>query len=424
MKTFDELTALAQSFMGHLVAGEFTAAADLFEPAFGQLLPAPKLQEIWQQLNTQVGPIQRMLGLQTSDANGQQSVAISFQFEKAAISAQFIFNAEGQVTRLNFQLMQGDLPYNPPAYVRPDAFHEVEVTVGSGDWALPGTLTMPNGSGPFPALVLVHGSGPNNRDETIGPNRPFRDLAWGLASLGVAVLRYDKRTFAHRMLFTPELAAHFTVQEETVDDALLAAQLLRQTPGIDPQRVFVLGHSLGGMLIPRIGQQDPQLAGLIVMAGAAIPMEDAILNQYTYLYSLNGGPTPDQVKELEALKLKVAAVKADDLSLSTPHESLPLGVYPAYWLNMRGYRPAEVARSLDMPLLVLQAGRDYQVTAADDYALWQAALADRPNAALKLYPSLYHLFIPGEGPSTPQEYMVEGHIPAEVIGDMASWITK
>src|SRR5437868_1155092 len=77
--------------------------------------------------------------------------------------------------------------------VNRDTFDEREVTVGKGEWELPGTLGLPKGSGPFPAVVLVQGSGPQDRDETMGVNKPFQDIAWGLASNGIAVLRYDKR---------------------------------------------------------------------------------------------------------------------------------------------------------------------------------------------------------------------------------------
>jgi dienelactone hydrolase len=314
------------------------------------------------------------------------------------------------------------VPYNPPAYANPAAFTEKDVTVGNGQWALPGTLTMPNGNGPFPAVVLVHGSGPNDRDETIGPNKPFKDLAWGLATQGIAVLRYDKRTKAHGMDLTPELIAKLTVKEETIDDALLAAQLLRQTQGIDPKRVFVLGHSLGATVAPRIGQQDSNLAGLIIMAGMTIPLEDEILRQIAYLNSLSGAQTDQQKADFEKLKAAVARVKDPSLSDKTPATDLPLGVSPAYWLDLRGYQPAEVAKSLSMPLFIQQGERDYQVTPDQDYTGWKTALAQKSNVTFKLYPGLNHLFILGQGAPNPTEYNTAGHVSADVVKDITEWV--
>ncbi|CAN5818315.1 hypothetical protein BH24ACI5_BH24ACI5_24340 [soil metagenome] len=134
---------------------------------------------------------------------------------------------------------------------------ESEVTVGTGQWALPATLTMPVGPGPVPAVVLVHGSGPGDRDATVGQIKQFKDLALGLASRVIAVLRYDKRTRVHANLMR-ELPG-LTVKDETIDDAIAAVQVLRSTPGVDPNRIVVLGHSLGGMLVPRIAAAGPRL---------------------------------------------------------------------------------------------------------------------------------------------------------------------
>jgi dienelactone hydrolase len=197
---------------------------------------------------------------------------------------------------------------------------------------------------------------------------------------------------------------------------------LRQMPGVDSGGIYVLGHSLGATLAPRIGQQDPSISGLIIMAGMTRPLEDTILDQYTYLYSLSGTMDDGQKAELEQLKAKVRRVKDPNLSDQVPARDLPLNLHPAYWLSLRGYQPAEVAKSLGMRIFVLQGGRDYQVAEAGDFPAWQKALREKGNATLKLYPKLFHLFFAGEGPSTPQEYMIEGHISDEVIRDIAGWI--
>jgi pimeloyl-ACP methyl ester carboxylesterase len=209
-----------------------------------------------------------------------------------------------------------------------------------------------------------------------------------------------------------------------IDDALLAVQLLCQRQEIDPGHIYVLGHSLGATLAPRIGQQNPEIAGLIIMAGMTRPLEDTILDQFTYLYNLSGAITDEQKAELDQLKIKVARVKDPNLSDQVPAEDLPLKIQPAYWLSLRGFHPEEVAKSLGMRIFVLQGGRDYQVTPQGDFSAWQKALGGKSNATLKLYPKLFHLFIPGEGPSTPQEYFVEGHVSEEVIQDIAGWVKR
>ena len=424
MDAIDDVKQAAQDFVSQLVAGDYAGAGRLFDSTMTQGFPEAKVKETWLQLIGQVGPFQKLLASQAADGPENRVVTVSCQFEKAPIDVRLVFNQSGQISGLHFQLAPATTPYQPPAYVHPAVFHDVEVIVGSGEWALPGTLSLPDGAGPFPALVLVHGSGPQDRDEAIGPNKPFRDLAWGLASQGIAVLRYEKRTKAHGGQLTPNLVAKTTVQEEVIDDALYAVQLLRHTPGIDLGGIYVLGHSLGATLAPRIGQQDPSIAGLIVMAGMARPLEDTILDQYTYLYGLTGSMSDAHKTELDELRAKVARVKDPNLSDQVPAKDLPLGVHPAYWLNLRGYQPPEVAKSLAMRMLVLQGGRDYQVTAADDFPAWQRALAEKGNATFKLYPKLSHLFIAGEGPSTPQAYFVEGHVTEEVIQDIARWIRQ
>lgn len=426
--SFETLKPLAMEFVDQLAKGDYAGATSRYDDAMKKSAPEPKLKEIWEQLLGQVGAYQKQTGTHTTQAQGYRIVFVTTQFEKALIDVQVVFNKQDQISGLFFKpaasFSSTPQAYNPPDYVKSGSFHESKVTVGSGEWALPGILSLPEGSGPFPAVVLVHGSGPNDRDETIGPNKPFLDLAWGLASQGIAVLRYDKRTKAHASQFTPDLVARLTVKEETTDDALLAVQLLRQTQGINPKRVYVLGHSLGAMLAPRIGQQDPALAGLIILAAPARPLEDVTADQFEYLFNLDGSLTDQEKTDLQAVQTQAARVKDPSLSANVSATELPLGISAAYWLDLRGYQPAEVAKNLAMPLLVLQGGRDYQVSAAKDFEGWKAALAGKANTTLKLYPELNHLFISGQGPSTPAEYEQEGHVSPDVVADIAKWIQQ
>jgi dienelactone hydrolase len=419
-----ERTARGQTIADRFLGRDYAAVEASFDSTMKRALPLEKLKEARESLDTRLGAFKGQRGIRSEKYQQYDVVYVTWEFEKMTIDLRIVFDPSGKVAGLFFQPSQmAASAYVAPAYADTASFHEQEVTVGSGEWALPGTLAMPVGDGPFPAVVLVHGSGPNDRDETIGSNKPFRDLAWGLASRGIAVLRYEKRTKQHAVKFTGDAIAKLTVNEETVDDALAAVALLRGTKGIDQARVYVLGHSIGGMVLPRIGSADPRIAGLIVMAGPTRPLEDLIIDQVRYIATLDDTVSADEQATLDSLTAQVARVKSPGLSDATPAASLPLGLPAHYWLDLRGYNPAVAAKGLKQRMLILQGGRDYQVTGVD-FDGWKTALSSRPDVEVKLYPDLNHLFIAGKGKSTPAEYTTTGHVAEQVIRDIAQWISS
>ena len=384
-------------------------------------LPPDKLKSVWESVTGRYGPFQKVLATRTESRGKYEFVYVTCQFEKDKLDVRLVYSADKKLGGLQFVPAKPPVDYKSPAYVHADTFKARDVVVGADtQFPLPGTLNMPIGAGPFPAVVLIHGSGPHDRDETIGPNKPLRDLADGLASRGVVVLRYEKRSRQHaaKMLGMP-----ITIKEEVLDDALAAITLLRQTPGVDPKRVFVVGHSLGAMLAPKIAKLDPGLGGIVVMSGNARPLEDLIIEQMVYLANLNGKPDATVTEQLTKIKEQVARVKDPKLGPETPAGDLPLGVPAAYWLSLRGYDPAQVAAGLKTHILVLSGDRDYQVPIAD-YDLWKKAVAGKSTATLKRYPGLNHLFMTGTGTPSPADYQKEGHVAETVVEDVAAWLGK
>jgi dienelactone hydrolase len=410
-----------QAFVDLLAAGDYAAAAGGFDETMSALMPAEKLRETWEGLVAQAGPLQRVVSVKT-DRNGDYDIAlVKCEFEAARVDLRVVFDAAGKVAGLFIAPGDRSDEYQPADYTKPDSFTECEVQVVTSEWSLPGTLSMPTGDGAFPGVVLVHGSGPQDQDESMGPNKPFRDLADGLASRGIAVLRYTKRS----KKYGAEIAKHqdgLTVKDETIDDALSAARLLRGTAGVDPARVFVLGHSLGAMLAPRIGAADLTLAGLILMAGPTRPLQDVALEQLDYIISLKPDMPEAERQAIDGMKADLARVTDPDLATKAKPEELFFYVPASYWLDLRDYHPAEVAKPLPMPLFILQGGRDYQVT-RQDFEGWQQALGERKDVQLKLYDNLNHLFAEGEGKATPDEYEQPLHVAPIVIEDLAAWIT-
>jgi len=419
-----DASALGDEFVDLLAKGDFAGAAGRYDTTMRTALPEPKLRDAWHSVEGQAGPFKKRLQTRLIKAGGYDVALVTCEFERAKLDAKVVMNAEGQVAGLFFLPSTAEVDSTkPPPYVQTNAFREKDFTVGSGEWRLPGTLTLPaNKSGqPFPAVVLVHGSGPNDRDETVGASKPFRDLAWGLATKGVAVLRYEKRTKEYSTRFITEKLP-ITAREETIDDAVSAANQLRQTEGIDPGRVFVLGHSFGATEAPRIGKADPKIKGLIIMAGATRPIEDLIVEQTRYILSINGELSASDRQKVRDLETKVAEIKKLT-SADTNTSAILLGAPPAYWLDLRAHDPVAEAKSLKQPLLILQGGRDYQVTPAQ-FEDWKKGLEGSANVTFKLYPELNHLFIAGKGKSSPSEYEKGGYVAEEVVSDIADWVLK
>lgn len=440
------IAAVGRAYVEALAGGDMAAAEAMEDKTMRGAAPAAALAQLWTQLVDQFGAFGGVGAVATVPSGAFVNATVEGRFARNTVPLIVTVDKEGKVAGLHLgepgppasgePSASGSAPSmpaasasaeaepSPAAYVDPDAFTETEVTIGSGQWALPGTLSMPVGDGPFPAVVLVAGSGPNDRDETIGPNKPLRDIAWGLASNGIAVLRYDKRTKAHQAEMGG-LADTLTVQEEVVDDAVLAVDLLRATDGIDPDRVAVAGHSLGGYLAPRIAAQanaaGGRVAGIALLEGSISPLEDLVVAQLTYLASDEGGADPQAKQLLDGLAAQVAKVKSADLTAGTPAAELPLGIPAAYWLDLRTYDPGATAAALGIPILVVQGGRDYQVPPTEG-AGWRAALSDAGSATFKDYPALNHLMHAGSGPSHPSEYAIAGHVDGAVIGDFAAWV--
>lgn len=301
-------------------------------------------------------------------------------------------------------------------------YTEVDISIpveGKDGWELPGTLTLPMGDGPFPAIVLVHGSGPNDRDETLGANKPFRDIAEGLAAQGIAVYRYDKRTY----VYGQEMAADtsLTLAEETIQDAVSAVKLLARQENIDPGKIFVAGHSLGGQAIPAIHAaltDQADAAGYIFLAAPARKLSMLMREQYDFLYSLMPELTEEQKVQKDA-----AYVELDKLNdpEKLKDEEVVMGAYGIYWKNLEQYDQVVEAAVISVPCLVLQGEEDYQVT-MEDYEIWEETYAKQENWQFKSYAGLTHLFMPGEKMNGPADYQAEQHVDEQMISDMAEFV--
>lgn len=399
--------AVARKALDLLLAEKYSELFQMFSPDLQKAIPEDALGRIGATQVKHLGAPQKIGDPAVRKAGTNNVVTIPVAFAAQNVNFLFAVNADGQLYIMNLQ--PGEVTWQRPAYSQPDSFSERAVTTGDGEWRLPGTLTIPVGNGPFAAIVLVHDSGPADRDDTVGGTKIFKDLAEGLASRGVVVLRYEKRA----RQYSARMAGMYgnTVSEETVDDAVASAALLRTQKEVDPKRVFVLGHGLGGYVAPRIAEDDGKLAGLVILGGHVRPLEDLVVDR-----AENRGAAPKDLDYAKSMARRVKALEPADAD-SPPILGMPV----SYLLDLKGYDPAAQAKKLTIPMLILQGERDFQST-MKDFALWKAALSARKDVTFHSYPALNHFFVAGEGKSTDIEYRKPGHVAPEVIDDIAKWI--
>jgi uncharacterized protein len=405
-------------------AGEFGRVAERFAPSLRAMVPADALRSAWA---ARTGPLGEVVSVGAPVSEPATPGVVRVRLPVIAQHGAFTLIAQvaddGWLAGLEIAAAaeaEAVQPWQAPGYADQASFTEQEVTVGAGPRAVPGTLTTPRTPGPHPGVVLLSGSGPNDRDETIGRNKPFKDLAWGLATQGLAVLRYDKITVAHPADVAEDPG--FTVADEYITDAVAAVGLLGRHEAADAGRIFVLGHSLGGTVAPRVAAAEPSVAGLVIAAGGVQRLDWAGVRQFRYLAALGPEPDPVSLAAAEVLARQAARVDGPELSPDTPASELPFGVPAAYWLDLRAYDPVATAAKLDRPMLFVQGGRDYQVTVPDDLDRWRAGLDGRPDVSFRVFGQDNHLFFTGTGPSSPAEYEPAQHVDPAVVAAVAGWV--
>ena len=418
-----EAIGIANAFFDDYIAGDYAAAyAHPFDNTMKVGFPETMMKSVSEQIVSSYGAFIEKKGEKTGYTQGYFIVTIGGVHEKKALAYNVVFNTDLEISGFNYNEIN-DIDTFFEGTTGKENENENDLRFGSEDFPLVGTLLYPEGEGNFPVVILVHGSGPNDRDVTLYGNKPFKDIAEGLTEQGIAVFRYDKRTYTHSGKYAdPDVAGNVTIYNEVIDDARYAVDFIKTQENIDPSKIFVLGHSLGGNQAPRIAEGRDDIAGLIIMGGNVTPIQDLMLYQYEYLYSLEDNldeATEKLYKEqIEIVTDAVALINSSELG-ETTDPNLTLGIPAKYWLDLKDYDPTKIAIELDIPILILQGERDYQVPMAE-FEKWKESLLGK--AEYRLYDSLNHLFMAGEGTPGPAEYMNQSKVSKDVIDDIADWI--
>ncbi|MBN2285149.1 MAG: alpha/beta fold hydrolase [Tissierellales bacterium] len=406
--------AQGQAYIEKLFSGQFEEALKNHphDQAMVKAVDADKYNTLFFQLYQQYGEFIKFSGSDVSEKGEYLIYSVGVIFEKESLNANVVFNQAGEISGMNFGVFTFD---DTPT---PIGIKEIDITFGLSEWKLAGKITLPDKEGKYPLLILVHGSGANNMNETVGLNEPFMNIADFLPTKNIAVLRYDKRTFT----YGPEMAdlKTLTVYDETIDDVKEAIAFAQTLEYIDKDNIWILGHSLGAYLIPRIAEETPEAKGYVMAAGMFSTLAELVPYQTEYLAQLDGTITPEDQNMIDDMIEQ--SYKINNPSLIEDDE-IVLGAYKAYWEDLYAYDPATLAKNISKPVLVIQGERDYQVPSSEYYEIYEE-MKDYPNYTFKLYLGVNHLLMHGEGVPSPEEYYVKGEVYPPLLDDIATFILE
>ncbi|WP_228410134.1 alpha/beta hydrolase [Chryseobacterium viscerum] len=385
-----------------LVDKNIEKAHSYFDPSIAGQIPVDQLKAITEQLQGQIGSFKNIL-----EVNNEGNIYYYYtEFEKTKLDVQLTFGDNNKM--LGFFLV----PHK--TVEKPD--EKTTLKIKSDAIELEGTLLLPPSNGKKKLVIFVHGSGPHDRDEMIGENKPFKDIAEYLLNNGIASYRYDKRTYSYPETFTEKS----TVEEETISDAVNAALYFKNNTDYKGYQIIILGHSQGAYMMPKIAERA-QVSKYVFMAGNARPLQDLLVEQYEYLHSLDAAKVPAEA--VQEVKKQVAFLNSSQFNLNSPASELPLGQSAAYWKYLKDYNQLNEVKKIKAPMFFAQGGRDYQVT-EKDFNLWKETLKNDKTAEFKFYPTLSHLFITGSGKPSPKDYETKGKVDEQFLKDLTQFILK
>lgn len=421
----DDYANRASVFVDGLLQADASSITKDMSEALKLSLPEQTIGAFSQQIPAMFGQATKRLSASVDKNLVHTNVNLVYKTDQSTFEVVVRFNTSDQIDDLNVRPVEPVIAFTKPQYDKGN-YSEQQVVIGEGTLALPGTLTVPEGKGPFPAIILVHGSGPHDQDSTIGGTKVFKDLSAGLASQGIAVLRYEKISREH----TAKVATNqqFTLKNESVDDVIKALELLNNREGIDSSRIFVAGHSQGGYAMPIIidNAKKDSIAGVILLSAPSEQFTDVLIEQQEVgLERLRqlGLPTEVIAQQEQAVAIWTSIaelVQNPQYSKDNPPANFPIP--PAYWwYEQRDYVPTELAIKQAGRMLVLQGENDWQVS-MKQYDGWKNALKSRSDITYISYPKVNHLLTEYDALSVGMEYGIPANVSSNIIKDIVEWI--
>jgi hypothetical protein len=395
------------SFIQKFLSKNFEDAFTYFDESVKGQITLEFLKETENTLGQQIGDFKKTLEVNEEEEGPYKALYYYSEFEKMNLDIKLVFNDKNKIVGFFF-LPHKEISKNQK---NPD------YNILSENISLPGTLLIADRNNQKKLVILIHGSGPNDRDETILENKPFRDIAEGLLRHGISSYRFDKRTkVAPSLCIRPD----FNIDDEVTNDVVNIIHYFHKNDTFKLYKIYIIGHSLGAMMSPRIAlKAGNDLSGVVMLAAPARSLDKSLLEQYEYIYSLK--PSKELDAEVKKVKKQIHYLNSANFTISSPKDSLPLNVDAAYWKSIKDYNQVKEIEKVHIPVLILQGEKDYQVT-MKDYSLWKNATKNNPKISMKSYPVLNHIFMENKGIPSPDAYKIKQNIPSFVIDDIATWI--
>jgi len=407
----------ANEFFTYLEAEKFDSAHLYFADTEKAKITPDNLKDLWKNVKGRLGNVEYLEAIQSKAQGEFYAVTIEGKFEREKQNFILLFNKTEKISAL--YMPPNAITYTKPFYVDTALYTEKSVYMQSPGHQLAAVITTPKNATNFPIVVLVHGSGPADMDGSVGPNKPLKDIASGLASKGIASVRYVKRT----VIYPAEFTKAFTVKEEVLDDAVAAVALAKTVKGADPKNVYVLGHSLGGMLAPRIATLVPDIKGIILAAAPARSLTDIVIEQNKYVVAKAKDTTAATQKLLADALKSIEATRITKLGTTVKPDSVILGLPASYWVDLNAYNQLNTAKASTKRIMVVQGGNDFQISETD-FNLWKSALTGKPSAVFKFYPEINHLLSPQVEKGTSAQYQKMANVAEKVVIDIADFVKQ
>jgi dienelactone hydrolase len=406
----------ADQFFQTMSEGNFNEAHAFFDESVKNNISVDELKLFWLRLENGLGTYEAVEGAKSSIQGEYYQVILTCGFSKGSQPFTFVFNKEEMLVGFFVSQKQTENEYVQASYADTSLYKEAEVKIKFAEGEMAGVFTSPKNITNFPLVIMVHGSGPADMDESVGSNKPFKDLAAGLAAEGIASIRYVKRS----MVFPNTFNKAFTVKEEVIDDAITAINLGSTLEGVNKKQIYLFGHSLGGMLAPKIANLAANLNGIILAAAPARKFADLVTEQNEYLYKASGDTSVAGKEQFLESTNEIDKTRLLKLGSIAP-DSIILGAPASYWVDLNNYDQLATAKKMKNRILVVQGERDFQVS-VHDFELWKSALSTNKNASFKLYPELNHLFTPQKEKGNGSQYRIPANVDINLINDISAWI--